>query len=139
MKKAMMSGVLATTTLLAETTSAELCREDYTVASEPGLSLHVRQVRSGGATVPPPVILLHGARVPGVASFDLPVPGGSLAADLAHSGRPVFVMDARGYGGSTRPGQDGPRDGRPLVSSREVVIWHRAASSGMRPPSRPRC
>ena len=43
--------------------------------------------------------MAHGARVPGIASFDLPVANGSLAADLAQrSGRPIYVMDARGYG-----------------------------------------
>jgi pimeloyl-ACP methyl ester carboxylesterase len=59
--------------------------------------------------------------VPGVASFDLAVEGGSLASDLARAGHRVFIMDARGYGGSTRPGQDGPQDGHALVRSSEVV------------------
>jgi pimeloyl-ACP methyl ester carboxylesterase len=68
------------------------------------------------------VILLHGARVPGVPSFDLPVEGGSLAADLAEEGYRVFVMDARGYGGSTRPDpMSGSPYGKPLVNSNEVV------------------
>jgi alpha-beta hydrolase superfamily lysophospholipase len=43
------------------------------------------------------------ARVPGVASFDLDVPGGSLAADLANAGLCVYIIDIRGYGDSTRP------------------------------------
>ncbi|MEU6644733.1 alpha/beta fold hydrolase [Saccharomonospora sp. NPDC046836] len=81
-----------------------LIRTDFHVSSDPGVRIAVREVRTpGGPRDTPPVLLLHGARVPGVASFDLPVAGGSLAADLARAGHRVYVMDARGYGGSTRP------------------------------------
>lgn len=47
--------------------------------------MFVREVRVGesGDASKAPVLLLHGARVAGVASFDLRVPNGSLAADLA--------------------------------------------------------
>ncbi|WP_415835109.1 alpha/beta fold hydrolase, partial [Corallococcus soli] len=70
----------------------------------------------------PPLVLLHGARVPGRASFDLPVEGGSLAADLARAGHAVYVMDVRGYGGSTRfQSMSLPPAGRPLVGSHEAV------------------
>lgn len=101
---------------------AEIERHDFVVQSEPGIQLQVREVTGTQvAAGKPPVILLHGARVPGVASFDLPVEGGSLAADLARAGHRVFVMDARGYGGSTRLDQDGSRQGSPLVNSNEVV------------------
>lgn len=100
-------------------------RNDFLIQSDPGIKLHVREVCGGAAAATPegkpPIILLHGARVPGVASFDLPARGGSLAADLARAGHPVFVMDARGYGGSTRIGQGGPTDGDPLVNSHVVV------------------
>ncbi|MBS0519808.1 MAG: alpha/beta hydrolase [Proteobacteria bacterium] len=80
-------------------------RQDLHVTTEDGLRLFVRELRppspDAGAA---PVILVHGARVPGLASFDLPVPGGSFASDLAlHANRIVYVMDARGYGGSERP------------------------------------
>jgi pimeloyl-ACP methyl ester carboxylesterase len=79
-------------------------REDFFVSSEPGIEIFVRELRAAAAPpAGPPVLLLHGARVPGLASFDLPVPGGSLAADLALAGHVVYVMDARGYGRSTRP------------------------------------
>ena len=95
---------LACTAAVLSFESASVDRTDFFVASEPGIEIFVREVRRA----PPsgsgfPVLLLHGARVPGIASFDLPVPGGSLAADLALAGHVVYVMDARGYGGSTRP------------------------------------
>ena len=71
-----------------------------------------------------PIILVHGARVPGVASFDLDVPGGSLAADLAASGLCVYIVDIRGYGDSTRPAaMSEPADNNPpLVRSPEPVV-----------------
>lgn len=90
-----------------------------------GYGIHVREVKAGvAARESEPVILIHGARVPGVASFDLDVPGGLLAADIAaRLGRVVYVMDARGYGSSDRPSAMGlPSNvSRPLVRVYEVV------------------
>lgn len=99
-----------------------LQREDTTVQGESGISLFVRRVvpaRRNGI----PVLLVHGARVPGLASFDLPVPGGSLAGDLALAGHDVYIMDARGYGASTRmPAMSAPpADAPPLGRSDEIV------------------
>ncbi len=110
---------------VAQPGHAAVTREDFTVTSEPGITVFVREVRSEAEGAParkPPVILLHGARVPGVASFDLPVEGGSLAADIAEAGHRTFIMDARGYGGSTRPeAMNRPPGPVPLVKSHEVV------------------
>lgn len=96
-------------------------RVDHRVQGERGIVLAVREVRDEWPSGKVPVILVHGARVPGIASFDLPVEGGSLAQDLAVAGHRVFIMDARGYGDSTRLGQTGPQEGPPLVRSDEVV------------------
>ena len=120
--KTLLSVAVVAMALATGSVQAEIARHDFNVESEPAIQLQVRAVADPRAAAgKPPVILLHGARVPGVASFDLPVDGGSLAADLARAGHRVFVMDARGYGGSTRIGQDGPRHGAPLVNSNEVV------------------
>jgi len=102
--------------------SAPVTRTDAQIAAEPGVSLHVREVRTRSAAGVP-ILLIHGARVPGVASFDLPVPGGSLAADLAAAGYRVFLLDLRGYGGSTRPAAMSapPEAHPPLVRSDEAV------------------
>ena len=105
-------------------TSAEIHRAEHRLPSDPAISVFVREVRSSAApTKRVPVLLLHGARVPGVASFDLPVANGSLAADLAQAGHAVYIMDARGYGSSTRPLEmSRPPEGHaPLVRSPEVV------------------
>lgn len=85
------------------TESEQLERSDHRVSNGEGHELFVREVTPVGGTTARPVVLLHGGRVPSVPSFDLPVPNGSLAADLAEAGHPVFLMDARGFGYSTRP------------------------------------
>ncbi|AGC47094.1 alpha/beta hydrolase fold protein [Myxococcus stipitatus DSM 14675] len=124
MKPSLVSCWMLVGFLLASPAQAVPTRSEHRVPGVPGVTLSVREVREKGkpAASLPPVILLHGARVPGRASFDLPVAGGSLAADLALAGHTVFVMDARGYGGSTRPAaMSAPATGRPLVSSHEVV------------------
>jgi pimeloyl-ACP methyl ester carboxylesterase len=98
-------------------------RDDFAIESEPGISLFVREVQDTTRPGRVPVVLVHGARVPGLASFDLAVPGGSLAEDLALAGHRVFVIDARGYGRSTRPAEmnGDPMECRPLVRSSTVV------------------
>ncbi|MGE5717663.1 MAG: alpha/beta fold hydrolase, partial [Acidobacteriota bacterium] len=112
-----------------------IVRHDALVAGEPGVRLFVREVLPEKRGDVPAVVLIHGARVPGLASFDLDVPGGSLAADLARHGLAVYVMDVRGYGRSTRPKEmdEPPETHAPLVRSNEaardigaVVDWIRA-------------
>ncbi|MEW1842043.1 alpha/beta fold hydrolase [Nonomuraea angiospora] len=115
-------GLVAVASFTVETRPEEVERADFHVTSDPGVRIAVREVstrRSAG----PPVLLLHGARVPGVGSFDLPVRGGSLAEDLARAGHRVYVMDARGYGGSTRPPalSQPPEANPPAVRSDAVV------------------
>jgi pimeloyl-ACP methyl ester carboxylesterase len=118
---ACLATMLSAFAAFAARANPEVRRTDFQVASEPGITLAVREVTANGTAGEVPVVLLHGARVPGVASFDLPVEGGSLAAELARAGHRVFIMDARGYGGSTRPMQDGTQDGPALARSSEVV------------------
>jgi pimeloyl-ACP methyl ester carboxylesterase len=116
---------LAIVSLGAAIPTTEILRNDFRVESDPGIQLFVREVSAPSNHAIPgrPILLLHGARVGGVASFDLPVEGGSLAADLAQQGFDVFVMDVRGYGGSTKPVEmDAPPDAHaPLVRSNQAV------------------
>ncbi len=115
---------------------AQVVRRDFFVSQANGIRIFVRQVAAKhGPRSAPAVLLIHGARVPGIASFDLQVPGGSLAADLATRGLAVYVMDVRGYGASTHPKEmEEPAAGRSaLVRSNEAardigaaVDWIRA-------------
>jgi alpha-beta hydrolase superfamily lysophospholipase len=103
----------------------QIIRQEFILTSDPGIQIFVREVKDGETQhmQKGPVLLLHGARVPGVASFDLDVPNASLAADLASHGHVVYVMDARGYGKSSRPPamEQPPEANSPLVGSSEVV------------------
>lgn len=97
-------------------------RSDFTVDAAAGISLSVRAVIPAPATRVP-VLLIHGAGGGGVASFDVPVPGYSLAEDLARAGHPTYAMDVRGWGGSTRPPalSVDPTGAPPAVLSAEAV------------------
>jgi len=111
-------------TAAAHASADEVRRVDFRVTTEDHVGIHVREVSVNGHADGAPLILVHGARMPGIGSFDLPVPGGSLAADLARrTGRPVYVMDARGYGASDRPAAMSrePKDSQPLSRGYEVV------------------
>jgi len=100
-------------------------RTELVTRSVDGVRLAIREVRP--ARPRPgidPVILLHGARVPGIGSFDLRVAGGSLAGDLAERlGAPIYVPDVRGYGRSGRPAamERPASESSPLCRSHEVV------------------
>ena len=50
-----------------------------------------------------PLLLIHGGGPGAVASFDLPVTGGSLAEDLANEGLKIYLMNIRGWERSTLP------------------------------------
>jgi pimeloyl-ACP methyl ester carboxylesterase len=97
-----------------------LVRTEHIIELREGGWLHVREVAGKPG---PPILLVHGARIAGLASFDLPVPGGSLAGDLANLGFDVYVVDIRGYGSSSLPpAMNTPPEGKPaLIRSSDAV------------------
>ncbi|NKM50032.1 alpha/beta fold hydrolase [Rhizobium leguminosarum bv. viciae] len=104
--------------------SAGTVRTDRFIELAGGERLFVRGVKHAGEVrEPSAVLLVHGARVPGLASFDLPIEGGSLAADLAAEGHQIYILDLRGYGASSRPSSmDGPPgSGAPLARTADAV------------------
>ncbi|MDT0345993.1 alpha/beta fold hydrolase [Streptomyces litchfieldiae] len=101
-----------------------LRRTDLWTGGEGGPRIHVREILAPGAgRAARPLLLVHGARPDGTSAFDLPVPGGSLAADLALADHAVYVMDIRGFGSSDYPEEmsQEPVAGAPLVRSNEAV------------------
>jgi len=97
-------------------------RTDTLVPRASDAMLFVREVRLPEASRVP-VLLVHGGGGGGLASFDVDVPGYSLAEDLALAGHPVYVMDIRGWGRSSRPASLASTDSRtpPAVTSEDVV------------------
>lgn len=98
-------------------------RRDVMVASDPGISIAVHEVVVPGNAAAVPVLLVHGAGGGSAAAFDVPVPGYSLAEDLARAGHPTYLLDVRGWGRSTRPAAlDAPPEANPpAVGSDEAV------------------
>ena len=83
-----------------------LATEEFMVyAGDPGVRLYVRSKHPVDLTqVPAGHILLyvHGATQPSEATFDLALQGTSWMDYIASRGWDVYLMDARGYGGSMR-------------------------------------
>jgi pimeloyl-ACP methyl ester carboxylesterase len=96
-------------------------RDDQMIDSTDGVRLHLRHISNH--SLGRSILLVHGARMAAVASFDLPVEGGSLAVDLAAAGFDVYLLDVRGYGSSSRPAdmQSSPEGKPALVRSNEAV------------------
>lgn len=104
----------------------ETQRRDFDIQTRDGIRIAIREVRNGDATVDNtrlPMILLHGTRIPGLSEFDLAVPNGSLAANLAAKGHVCYIVDARGFGRSERPAAMSlpPDSTTPLVRSIEIT------------------
>jgi alpha-beta hydrolase superfamily lysophospholipase len=118
-----MLHILLSAFLSISASQSAVTRQNFFVNSDPGIRLFVREVTAGQNGSGKPILLVHGARVPGVGSFDLPVSGGSLAEDLAQRGFDVYILDVRGYGQSTRPKEmhEPPTGHPPLVRSNEAV------------------
>jgi pimeloyl-ACP methyl ester carboxylesterase len=117
--------VLVAAVLAAAPAAAQqVVRTDAMAAGPPGIAIFIREVvgRAPAANVPP-LLLVHDSPAAGSASFDLGVAGGSLAADLADAGLRVYLMDARGYGRSSRAPRlaSPPRPGVPLSRASEIV------------------
>jgi pimeloyl-ACP methyl ester carboxylesterase len=120
----MRTAIVAAFAALLSFQAGAVERRDLRVTTADGVNLYVREVKPASVANLEPMIMIHGARVPGVGSFDLPVKGGSLAADVAEqTGRIVYVMDARGYGASDRPlSMSGPPEkAKPVARAYEVV------------------
>ncbi|MBO9154428.1 alpha/beta fold hydrolase [Chitinophaga sp. GCM10012297] len=97
-------------------------REDFRIASDPGVQIFVREIKTRKRSKRPPILLLHGGGGGGIASFDLPIAGGSLAEDLAKEGQHVFIMDARGWETSTRPDYDTLK--RWMIAASSIEVSH---------------
>lgn len=97
---------------------SEVIRNDFHIETADGVSVAIREVRTKNGNTRTPMLLLHGTRIPGLSEFDLNVPNGSLAADLAEKGHVVYILDARGFGRSERP----PEMEEPPVPGADALV-----------------
>lgn len=105
----------------------ELVTESYMIPSgDAGVELYVRNKRPAGMTAFPAdkiLLYVHGATYPSETAFDLPIEGASMMDLIAARGYDVYLVDVRGYGGSTRPPEMSmpPEANGPIVST-EVAV-----------------
>lgn len=101
--------------------------DDLMIASDTAsIKLHLRRKRLSAIDRFPAertVLLMHGATFPSASLFDVPVGPASFMDELAAHGLDVYALDARGYGGSTRPVEmEGPPEAAaPLVRTETAV------------------
>jgi pimeloyl-ACP methyl ester carboxylesterase len=65
------------------------------------------------------LLYVHGATYPAETSFDLPLGGRSMMDYVAQHGYDVYLVDVRGYGGSTKPAEMDapPAENKPIVDT----------------------
>jgi pimeloyl-ACP methyl ester carboxylesterase len=100
--------------------------EEAMVPSDPGISVYVRNKRPEGMTAFSPektVLYVHGATYPSETAFDLRLDGFSWMDYIARAGYDVWLVDVRGYGGSTRPAamDQSPGANPPFGNAAEAV------------------
>jgi alpha-beta hydrolase superfamily lysophospholipase len=108
-----------------------LSRSDYFIHGEAGSEVFVRHV-TAGSNQQLPILLVPGGGPPSEVLFDLPVPGYSLAEDLARIGLNVFLMNPRGWGKSTATQNSGEAvgDSKHVTADMESVVNDILRSTG---------
>ena len=104
----------------------EIVMEEFRVPSDPGIQVYVRNKRPAGMTqfsAAKTVIYIHGATYPAETAFDLKLDGLSWMDYIARQGYDVYLLDVRGYGGSTRPQQMDrpPLESAPFAGTEEAM------------------
>ncbi|PRH89394.1 alpha/beta hydrolase [Labrys okinawensis] len=97
-----------------------IVRAQLIASDTPGVQLQLLNKRPDGMNTFSPertLVMMHGATFSSASLFDVPVGEGSFMDVLARAGYDVWAIDARGYGGSTRPPEmeQPPEGGVPLT------------------------
>src|SRR5258706_5743566 len=109
--------ILSGCAMVPASSSGGIDMEEAMLPSDPGISVYVRNKRLAGMTAFSPektVLYVHGATYPSETAFDLQLDGISWMDYIARAGYDVWLVDVRGYGGSTRPAaMDQPANANP--------------------------
>ena len=119
---ALMTGLSFVALAFTPAHAQSIATENFMIpASDPGIKLFVRNKHLKGKTkfaADKVVLFVHGATYPSETVFDVDLPGGSWADYAARRGYDVYMVDVRGYGGSTRPpSMDAPPDQNPAFAT----------------------
>jgi pimeloyl-ACP methyl ester carboxylesterase len=103
-----------------------LILEEFSVPSEPGIDIYVRNKRPADLTAFTPertLLFVHGSTYPAHTGFDAPLGGQSWMEFIASHGYDVYCLDIRGYGRSTRPKpmDEPPQNNPPVVRTPDAV------------------
>ncbi len=114
--------------------NAQLVVEEFMVPSaDPGISLYVRNKRLTSTTSfnkDNVLLFVHGATYPSETGFDLRLEGLSWMDVLAQQGFDVYMVDVRGYGKSTRPGEmDQPASASKPIADTDTAARDYAAAA----------
>ena len=132
LNKLLQTGLIASVVALAGCATGpggattEIVMEEFRVPSDPGIQVYVRNKRPAGMNAfsgAKTVIYVHGATYPSETAFDLRLDGLSWMDYIARQGYDVYLLDVRGYGGSTRPPQmDRPaQESAPFGGTQEAM------------------
>ncbi|MGJ5178983.1 alpha/beta hydrolase [Bradyrhizobium oligotrophicum] len=93
---------------------------------EPDVQIHLINKRLAdlpGFSAERTLVMMHGATFSSASLFDVAVAGASFMDVLARAGYDVWAVDARGYGGSSRPPEmaRAPEQGAPVVTARTAL------------------
>ena len=105
----------------------KLVAESYHVpARDPGIQLYVRNKRPASMTqfsAEKTLLYVHGASQAASSTFDLALDGISWMDYIAQRGYDVYLVDVRGYGGSTRPPEmEKPAAENPPIVRTDVAV-----------------
>jgi pimeloyl-ACP methyl ester carboxylesterase len=102
--RTILASIICCTVLAPAWAAADVIRQDFTVSTEDGLRIFVRELRDTETRVDRgPMLLVNGGRSGVLASWDVNAPGSSVAEEFAKAGHRVFLMDVRGFGRSQFP------------------------------------
>jgi pimeloyl-ACP methyl ester carboxylesterase len=141
---ALVAGILVVSvTLAAAQLSTRIVTESYLIPSDdPGIQLYVRNKRPSTMTTfraDRTVLYAHGATQASETTFDLALDGKSWMDYIAEQGWDVWLMNVRGFGGSTkplemdRPAADSPPIAPAVVAMRDlrVAVGHILGKRGL--------
>jgi pimeloyl-ACP methyl ester carboxylesterase len=113
-----LSLVAALVTAVPANAGPAIATETFLIpSSDPQIKLYVRNKHSANQqdfSADKVALFVHGATYPSETAFDIDLPGGSWMDYMVKRGFDTYMVDVRGYGGSTRPpSMDAPPDKNP--------------------------